>query len=476
MIAVAVAVAAVVGPEVIGVAANAATGAGATGLTAVLGASGAAVVGGAITGAVASIASQVVGVATGIQDKFSWKGVALAAIGGAIGGAMPSGDLISGAGKFANDFARGALANVATQGVSVATGLQHKFDWTGVAAAGVVSGVGGAVERFARSQGLNTWTLSNDTPLNPTEYAIGGAIKGMAGGIAGAATRSIIDGTDFGDNLMAVLPDVIGTTIGSTIGSALTARSDPRMDEVRADLAAQGGYTSQAGGIAPMDLSQMSHTFEDSAISLDASQGFRAAATLSNFAPHGDFLNDAVYRTIDGIPVDQFGNPLDVENLSVGYKTRFSIDILNEDKVGGHTYQFHVGKSDDFMRRRLSTPLASSPNGIQIFLTETSTFTSLSSANRLINATLSMKAYEVDDFLRGTDNSKFITAYFSSPTGRTMYSTAPVVSRNRSPGSFVTETTYGVGVVIQRAPYLQNGFYVKTSYPIGLDKISPFKQ
>ena len=82
----------------------------------------------------------------------------------------------------------------------------------------------------------------------------------------------------------------------------------------------------------------------------------------------------------------------------------------------------------------------------------------------------------VDDFLRGTDNSKFITAYFSSPTGRTMYSTAPVVSRNRSPGSFVTETTYGVGVVIQRAPYLQNGFYVKTSYPIGLDKISPFKQ
>jgi hypothetical protein len=87
-----------------------------------------------------------------------------------------------------------------------------------------------------------------------------------------------------------------------------------------------------------------------------------------------------------------------------------------------------------------------------------------------------MKAYEVDDFLRGTDSSKFITGYFSSPTGRTMYSTAPVVSRNRSPGSFVTEATYGVGVVLQRAPYLPNGFYIKTSYPIGIDKISPFKQ
>ena len=35
---------------------------------------------GAVAGAAGSIVSQAVGVATGIQDKFSWKGVALAAI------------------------------------------------------------------------------------------------------------------------------------------------------------------------------------------------------------------------------------------------------------------------------------------------------------------------------------------------------------------------------------------------------------
>jgi len=213
---------------------------------------------------------------------------------------------------------------------------------------------------------------------------------------------------------------VIGNTIGSTIGNALRARGDP----ADADLVK---FSDRE--LAEMAPGQVRTT--------DVPAGNQSEApSLINFSLHGNFLNDAVFRTIDGIPVDQFGNALDIENLSVGYKTRFNIDILEEDQAGGHTYEFHVGKSDAFMLRRLSTPLASSPNGIQMFLTETSTFTSLASANRLVNATLSMKAYEVDDFLRGTDPTRFITGYFSSPTGRTMYSTAPVVSTNRSPGSF----------------------------------------
>src|SRR5262249_45983939 len=38
-----------------------------------------------------------------------------------------------------------------------------------------------------------------------------------ASGIANAATRSLIDGSDFGDNLRAALPDVIGQTIGNAV-------------------------------------------------------------------------------------------------------------------------------------------------------------------------------------------------------------------------------------------------------------------
>ena len=46
----------------------------------------------------------------------------------------------------------------------------------------------------------------------------------MANGIANAATRSLVNGSDFGDNLMAALPDILGNTIGSAIGDAVAGR------------------------------------------------------------------------------------------------------------------------------------------------------------------------------------------------------------------------------------------------------------
>src|ERR1700709_1724889 len=38
---------------------------------------------------------------------------------------------------------------------------------------------------------------------------------------ATAATRTLITGTDFGDNIIAALPDIIGSTIGTLLGGAL---------------------------------------------------------------------------------------------------------------------------------------------------------------------------------------------------------------------------------------------------------------
>jgi hypothetical protein len=46
-------------------------------------------------------------------------------------------------------------------------------------------------------------------------------LSGMAGLIAGAGTRSLIDGTDFGDNIRAALPGVIGQTLGNAAVDAL---------------------------------------------------------------------------------------------------------------------------------------------------------------------------------------------------------------------------------------------------------------
>jgi hypothetical protein len=177
------------------------------------------IVGGAVTGAIASTVSQGFGVATGIQDKFSWKAVGIAAISAAVGGGGSTGN-------FVTDAINSAISNVAVQGIAVATGLQNKFDWTGVAAAGIGGGVGGQVK------------------LGGTG---GRFVASMADALANAATRSVIDGTDFGDNIIAALPSVIGNTIGNLAASRLSRTPRLAYADMGSDDSVAGGGTSGAG-------------------------------------------------------------------------------------------------------------------------------------------------------------------------------------------------------------------------------------
>ncbi|GLK50146.1 hypothetical protein GCM10017620_31200 [Brevundimonas intermedia] len=175
---------------------------------------------GALTGAAASIASQAFLVATGAQDSLNWKGVGLSAL---------SAGLNLGVGQFSSvDRAMGAMSgpgwvadatratgmNVLTQGVAVATGLQDRFDWTGVAAASVMSSVGGALGASHVLRALPGYGAA--------------AVSGLALAATGAGVRSLLDGTSFGDNLQSVLPDVIGQTIGNAIVGGMQARAAPK--------------------------------------------------------------------------------------------------------------------------------------------------------------------------------------------------------------------------------------------------------
>lgn len=102
----------------------------------------------AVAGAVGSIASQVAGNMLGVQDGFSWKSVALGAISGGVtaGVGQAFGAAGQAAGQTTVSWqqlaVRAAVGNAITQGVGVITGLQEKFDWRGVAASAVGAGVG----------------------------------------------------------------------------------------------------------------------------------------------------------------------------------------------------------------------------------------------------------------------------------------------------------------------------------------------
>jgi|GEM_PF-1247577 len=204
---VAIAVAFYVGPQAIAAVASAL---GNTGMAAATIAATANVVGTGIAAAIGSAVSQGVGVATGLQDKFSWNAVALAAVSAGVAKGVSLNPALAKVGNgsaFVNGAVRQGLTNVVSQGIGLATGLQSKFDWGGVAVASVIGGVSNSVEQLSPFKGTETY--------QPNAFVR--TIPGAAGGIAGAAARSLVTGTDFGDNLRAALPDVIGATVGNTI-------------------------------------------------------------------------------------------------------------------------------------------------------------------------------------------------------------------------------------------------------------------
>ena len=254
---IAVAVGSIVGPWVGGVLKGIGVGAGV-----------AAAAGTVVGVAAGSIVSQGVGVATGIQDKFSWKSVGMAAIGAGVSAGLGKIGILSSAGMTGikavmTDVVRGALQSAITQGIGVATGLQKKFDWAGVAGAGVAEGVTGAIFRSAEKRakekqdktpqnGDGSGSGSGSGSENPTpdvpkpdayRPSFGTQLLARGAGLlANAATRSLINGDDFGDNITAALPDLVASTIGGVIADAVNRE----IAQGRAERAEQpsGGYAA----------------------------------------------------------------------------------------------------------------------------------------------------------------------------------------------------------------------------------------
>jgi len=267
------------------------------GIGAVLGAggatAGAVATAGVVGGMIGGAASQGVGIALGIQDKFSWKGVALAGLSAAVGGSLGG---LGGSG-IAGAAIRGVAGSVLTQGIAIATGLQSKFDFVGVAVAGVVGavgqGIGGDSQKFGRQFGASA-----------------------ASAIAGAATRSILTGTSFGDNVKAVLPDVIETTIGRLAARSIagSGRSGGNRPAGSNPISASPETVSDADMLVPMG---------EKASALDA------VADGADASPVADVMGRDAQNpsrkgtvTVDDMPVFE-GGPVD------GKRTR-NVEYVNE--------------------------------------------------------------------------------------------------------------------------------------------------
>jgi LysM repeat protein len=281
VVVVAIAVSYFAGPEIIhaaqavlgGIASSGAVAAGSFGAVA------GGIVGGAATGALASVVSQGVGLAVGAQDSFSWKGVALSALGAGISGGLGATGLFGSIAKngfevgklgiksaFADAMVRSALGSAATQGIGVATHLQDDFDWAGVAGAALGAGL--------------------SSQVNVGGFG-GNVLRSTAGGLANAASRSVINGTDFGDNIVAALPDMIANTIGNLVADAVAGDGKPRSSS--REGSSSGGVTAlQDVGpvqVGPIDMSALDDLNFQLVLSGDGGSAIAGGNPLSGPGP-----------------------------------------------------------------------------------------------------------------------------------------------------------------------------------------------
>ncbi|MBK4734904.1 phospholipase effector Tle1 domain-containing protein [Noviherbaspirillum pedocola] len=296
---------------------------------------------------VGSVVSQAVGIAIGVQDGFSWSGLALSAIGAGVGaaiGATGIGARIAGSLGIESAAGRAlvnaAVGNIATQGVAVATGLQRRFDWRGVAA----SALGAAAGSVAGAAAGGTDSL-------------GGR---LASTLASGATRSLVAGGSV--NWQSLIADAAADTLGNALARSLrddaaeaqgmrfdadrrarraanywnpesTAEADARWNErIAAALAQSAPGYSDSAGLAEITQSRMAAAGYGNAWQLvqtgataapEAAAGdaridadFDKRSRMANQADRGIYLQTE--HDIDGLPVERIFRPGDESHYVIG--------------------------------------------------------------------------------------------------------------------------------------------------------------
>ncbi|AUA56388.1 Uncharacterised protein [Achromobacter spanius] len=162
--------------------------------------------------------------ALGMQSKFNWKGVATSALGAGVtagvGAAFNGANVLATNAEIANaargslgvmqSVARAAVSSTVSQGIAVATGLQSRFNWTNVAAAGIGAGVGSAV---------SSAVLPNATVFG--ERMTRGFVAGAVGGVA----ATVLSGGKA--DYVRIATDAFGNALGNAVVDAMQDESSP---------------------------------------------------------------------------------------------------------------------------------------------------------------------------------------------------------------------------------------------------------
>jgi HK97 family phage portal protein len=164
--------------------------------------------------------------------------------------------------------------------------------------------------------------------------------------------------------------------------------------------------------------------------------------------------------------IDEGGGDAPVHRVQGHERPGYPISILEEDAIGGHTFERQVNKPEEYLKARILGSRRNIPLIASYGEKRAGSFTSLEAANKLVNSTISQNQARIDAFVQGRIpmSLPFMYAHadLDAPTGYEAY--AP--NHRARP---TMRTTYGVTVHIIRSDRSPRGYYVLRAWPTNRD-------
>jgi hypothetical protein len=136
------------------------------------------------------------------------------------------------------------------------------------------------------------------------------------------------------------------------------------------------------------------------------------------------------------------------------------VDLLEQEQRGGHAIGEHANRTYDYLKSRVRDNAQNIlDRGDDFRGASVGSFTSVQSANRLVNSTISDNQDKIDQAMRDGESRVLISKSFKSPTGYEAYLA-------RAHAEPVIRNTFGVEVLIRPDPGSARGWRVHTAYPV----------
>jgi hypothetical protein len=136
------------------------------------------------------------------------------------------------------------------------------------------------------------------------------------------------------------------------------------------------------------------------------------------------------------------------------------VDLLEQEQRGGHAIGEHAGGTYDYLKSRVRDNAQNIlDRGDDFRGASVGSFTSVQSANRLVNSTISDNQDKIDQAMRDGESGVLISKSFKSPTGYEAYLA-------RAHAEPYIRDTFGVEVLIRPDPGSARGWRVHTAYPV----------